>query len=87
MRKGYSLAPYGADGKFGNKTKEAVIAFQRDWNLVQDGVIGPKTWSYLETTPVKQTYTVHIPHVPEAQADIMITQNPGAWKTLEGGGE
>jgi len=84
INRGYDLSPYGADGKFGNKTKEAVIAFQRDWDLAQDGVIGPKTWAYLESTPVIRTYTVHIPHVPEAQADIMITQNTGAWKTLEG---
>lgn len=84
INRGYDLAPYGADGKFGAKTETAVKAFQRDWDLKQDGIIGPKTWKMLESTPVVKTYTVHIPHVPEAQADAMITANPGAWKTLEG---
>ena len=85
INRGYDLSPYGADGKFGSKTETAVKAFQRDWDLKQDGIVGPQTWQYLESTPVKQTYTVHIPHIPEAQADAMITANPGAWKTLEGG--
>jgi hypothetical protein len=31
------------DGKFGPITKNAVIAFQKDQNLVQDGIVGPKT--------------------------------------------
>ena len=85
INRGYDLAPYGADGKFGAKTEAAVKAFQKDWDLTQDGVIGQKTWQFLESTPVARTYTVHIPHVPEAQADAMVTQNAGAWKTLEGG--
>lgn len=47
MKKGYSLAPYGADGKFGNKTLAATKQFQRDKGLVVDGVIGKKTWAAL----------------------------------------
>ncbi len=31
------------DGVFGNKTKEAVIRFQRDKGLTQDGIVGSKT--------------------------------------------
>lgn len=49
MKKGYSLAPYGADGKFGNKTENAVRAFQRDTGLGVDGIVGPKTWKALES--------------------------------------
>jgi hypothetical protein len=33
------------DGRFGPKTKAAVIAFQKLFSLAQDGVVGPKTWS------------------------------------------
>jgi peptidoglycan hydrolase-like protein with peptidoglycan-binding domain len=33
-----------ADGIFGPRTREAVIAFQRRFGLVQDGIIGPITW-------------------------------------------
>ena len=36
------------DGDFGNKTKLAVMAFQKDTGLVQDGIYGPKTRQALE---------------------------------------
>jgi len=39
--KGYYLA--SIDGIFGEKTKAAVIKFQKDNNLVQDGIAGSKT--------------------------------------------
>ncbi len=38
------------DAKFGPKTKQAVIAFQRSKDLVADGVVGPKTWAALGST-------------------------------------
>lgn len=31
------------DGKYGSKTKKAVIAFQRKYGLKPDGIVGPKT--------------------------------------------
>jgi GH25 family lysozyme M1 (1,4-beta-N-acetylmuramidase)/lysozyme family protein len=40
---GYSCG--GVDGIFGIKTKDAVLKFQKDHNLVQDGVVGEKTWA------------------------------------------
>lgn len=33
------------DGKFGAKTRAAVLAFQKKKGLTQDGVVGPKTWT------------------------------------------
>lgn len=33
-----------ADGSFGEKTKSSVIAFQKQFGLTADGVIGEKTW-------------------------------------------
>jgi hypothetical protein len=47
ISKGYDLAPYGADGKFGNKTLSAVKAFQKANNLGVDGIIGKQTWKAL----------------------------------------
>lgn len=42
---GYSLPRFGANGYFGSETQTAVIKFQRDKKLSQDGVCGPKTWT------------------------------------------
>ena len=40
---GYSVGSYGADGDFGADTENAVIKFQRDNNLDDDGEVGPLT--------------------------------------------
>ncbi len=36
-----------ADGIFGPKTKAAVLTFQTNKALIQDGIVGPKTWEVL----------------------------------------
>ena len=40
------------DGDFGNKTKSALMTFQKDADLVQDGICGPKTREILEQIQV-----------------------------------
>lgn len=45
------------DGKFGARTREAVMQFQRSSGLTPDGVVGRKTWTAL--TPYLKGYTVH----------------------------
>jgi chitosanase len=37
-----------ADGAFGPKTEAAVVAFQRMYGLVADGIVGPSTWRVLD---------------------------------------
>ena len=36
------------DGIFGNKTKQAIILFQKANNLIQDGIVGPITRSFMK---------------------------------------
>ncbi len=45
IEKGYD--PGEVDGIFGNKTREAVMAFQKDNELTPDGIAGPKTLAAL----------------------------------------
>lgn len=79
LERGYDLGKWGADGEFGNATEKAVKQFQRDWGLVEDGVVGKKTWAVLTSSPAKVTYyTVTIPNVTKTQADALVAQYPGA---------
>ncbi|MGW3496604.1 peptidoglycan-binding domain-containing protein [Streptomyces sp. NPDC001020] len=41
---GYSVGPYGIDGDFGSGTRSAVRAFQSDYHLGVDGIVGKNTW-------------------------------------------
>ncbi len=66
--RGYNLGPCGIDGDFGSATEKAVKQFQQDWDLQQDGVIGPDTWHYLQTSPTNQKFTVTIYHLTKSQA-------------------
>ena len=47
ISKGYSCGASGADGDFGQGTYNAVVAFQRDYGLDVDGIVGPATWNAL----------------------------------------
>jgi len=45
-----SLSPspqLGVDGFFGQNTERTVVRFQKECQLSQDGVVGPKTWAAL----------------------------------------
>lgn len=95
LKLGYSLAPYGADGKFGAVTESAVKEFQKthkDQNgnpLKVDGIVGDSTWYALDEAispspvPVEKLYTVHIPHLNETQANSLLKNYPESWKTEE----
>ncbi len=49
----YNVGPI--DGIFGDKTKTAVLAFQRDQNLIVDGIVGPQTLAAL-----KKAYNLNV---------------------------
>ena len=84
MQRGYDLGSYGADGKFGSATEKAVRLFQRDWDLTVDGVIGPKTWQMLDSTPVKVTYKVTVPGLSLHDAEALAALYPGSQIIKEG---
>lgn len=66
-----SLLGLKADGIFGQKTLEAVKAFQREHSLFPDGVVGPKTWAILsaddEINITKAIINTHITYSPNRQ--------------------
>lgn len=86
LARGYKLPRYGADGDFGNETAAAVKAFQKDWGLQQDGVIGPRSWEKLLSTPEtpeqpaepEKTYTVTIRGLTREQAEKLTGEYPGS---------
>jgi len=46
----YDVGP--VDGIFGTRTKAAVMAFQRDKNLLVDGIVGPQTQAALKKATI-----------------------------------
>lgn len=89
-RLGYDLGELGIDGDFGRMTQSAVMNFQSDRGLTRDGVCGAKTWAKLldagdAVRPVDNPlYMVHVPHCTVYQAEALLAQYPGAYKTAEG---
>lgn len=45
---GFTLPQYGADGIFGNETKQAVLDFQDTYDLAYDGIVGGETMGLLD---------------------------------------
>lgn len=78
IQRGYDLGSYGDDGKFGNATEKAVKQFQQDWGLSVDGIIGPKTWEMLDSTPTSVKYYVIVPHLSLHDAEALAALYTGA---------
>jgi peptidoglycan hydrolase-like protein with peptidoglycan-binding domain len=50
QQSGATLSVSGVDGKFGQETLQAVVAFQKAQGMTADGVVGQKTWLALIVT-------------------------------------
>ena len=48
IKLGYNLGKWGVDGSFGQATYLAVRQFQKDHNLIVDGICGKNTWAKLK---------------------------------------
>jgi len=73
------------DGIFGNRTYQAVVAFQRNSGLTADGIAGPATWGALEKFMLGyDTYTIrpgdtlyNIARRYYTTLNAILTANPG----------
>ena len=85
---GYDLGKWGADGDFGDATELAVIRFQRDHGLDDDGKYGPKTHAALmaemekEKKPAGRFVTItggncYVRSAPNTSGDKLGVANAG----------
>ena len=74
IQKALHLVP---DGVYGQNTREAVIAFQRERGLTADGVVGPATLALLIPERLKKSrrtikeVIIHCSDSPEGRADTV----------------
>lgn len=80
IKLGYSVGKDGADGDFGNNTLTAVLKFQEDHNLEQDGIVGPATQTAIKTA-LNSTVSVNEIYRVRKAWDQPTTQI-GAYKDL-----
>jgi len=72
---GYNIGR--VDGDFGDRTENAVEAFQTEYNLYADGIVGPNTWSKL-----KSAYQVHIDEQSQPNDDEESSSELLGWKRV-----
>ncbi|MBA2872545.1 peptidoglycan hydrolase-like protein with peptidoglycan-binding domain [Anoxybacillus calidus] len=61
IRAGFPLPKYGADGIFGEETERAVMAFQKQYGLHIDGLVGRETLTKLTEVVKSKLYNEEFP--------------------------
>lgn len=74
------------DGHFGPITKEAVVAFQVDHDLVADGIVGPKTWDTLEFASAKPDRDVNLDDLRDSGSRTVATADSAETAVKTGAG-
>ncbi len=59
----------GADGQFGKATRAAVIRFQKQHGLDDDGIVGEKTWQMLFSAEARAAEATEAPAIYEGLAE------------------
>jgi len=80
---GYDVGRTGADGIYGQKTEDAVRAFQKASGLTADGICGPRTWDALDAAisnpePKEDLYTVTVRHLTLKDAEEIVAKYGGS---------
>lgn len=75
---GYS--PGKIDGIFGSRTEAAVLAFQKNRGLVQDGIVGSRTWAALGVSCGKPPEN-HCPTLAQGNTGSAVVKLQGLLKT------
>lgn len=72
LKLGYKLPKWGADGDFGEETFTAVLKFQKDHKLDQDGIVGPLTQAAIKAdlNKLNKPITNEIYRVRKTWADV-----------------
>ena len=65
-----------SDGIFGNDTESAVMSFQREHNLVVDGIVGKKTWAALGVNDISTNSKQVDPSVIYAPLNCCVSKSP-----------
>lgn len=79
LKLGYDLGKYGADGDFGSKTEEALMAFQMDKGLYATG-------EYDSDTHVVMMSALEVPAMGAAEPVDDLTVTDGTWRIRTGPG-
>jgi hypothetical protein len=72
------------DGQFGPETHRLTIAFQRLHGLQQDGVVGPSTWAFVDTTSFGSEQKVIPNKLTPVTPDVAAKSISDAYKTITG---